>query len=523
MSTTQIKDGYSGGSDNQLKVNADGSINAAVSGSISGTVTANQGTSPWVVSGSVSATQSGTWNIGTLTTLTSITNPVAVTQSGIWDVSVNNFPSTFAVTQSTSPWVVSGSLGRTWVLDSSTDSIASVQSGTWNIGTVTTLTSITNPVTVNQGTSPWVVSGTITTSPDVNIHDSSGNALSATGSSLNANITNTIPVSQSGTWNIATVTTLTSITNPVAVTQSGIWSTGRTWTLASGTDSVAAVQSGTWNIGTLTTITNPVAVTQSGTWSTRTLDGAGNSISSTSNALNVSVQNASFSVTQGTSPWVVSGTVTANAGTNLNTSLLALDSTLTSKAQFTKLTDGTDTALITAAGELNVIATAQPGIDIGDVTVNNAAGAAAVNIQDGGNSITVDGTVAATQSGTWSVTSSFIPTGTAVNDYNVGTAVAAAATSNHDYAVTAAKTLYLNEIEASGSGKMKIEVQTETGSGTGVFNTKFVQFNSTAAPNMSIAIRNAISVVAGAKVRIIRTNLDGSAQNLYSSICGQES
>lgn len=35
----------------------------------------------------------------------------------------------------------------------------------------------------------------------------------------------------------------------------------------------------------------------------------------------------------------------------------------------------------------------QPGVDIGDVTVNNAAGASAVNVQDGGNSITVDGTV----------------------------------------------------------------------------------------------------------------------------------
>lgn len=39
----------------------------------------------------------------------------------------------------------------------------------------------------------------------------------------------------------------------------------------------------------------------------------------------------------------------------------------------------------------------QPGVDIGDVTVNNAAGAAAVNIQDGGNSITVDGTVTINQ------------------------------------------------------------------------------------------------------------------------------
>jgi hypothetical protein len=46
---------------------------------------------------------------------------------------------------------------------------------------------------------------------------------------------------------------------------------------------------------------------------------------------------------------------------------------------------------------------ANSGVDIGDVTVNNAGGASAVNIQDGGNSITVDGTVAATQSGTWNV------------------------------------------------------------------------------------------------------------------------
>lgn len=44
------------------------------------------------------------------------------------------------------------------------------------------------------------------------------------------------------------------------------------------------------------------------------------------------------------------------------------------------------------------------GTDIGDVTINNASGASAVNIQDGGNSITVDGTVAATQSGTWNIT-----------------------------------------------------------------------------------------------------------------------
>lgn len=60
---------------------------------------------------------------------------------------------------------------------------------------------------------------------------------------------------------------------------------------------------------------------------------------------------------------------------------------------FISLTDGTDTALVDGSGNLQVILAANDGVDIGDVTINNAAGASAVNIQDGGNSITVDGSV----------------------------------------------------------------------------------------------------------------------------------
>lgn len=68
----------------------------------------------------------------------------------------------------------------------------------------------------------------------------------------------------------------------------------------------------------------------------------------------------------------------------------------------TIVTDGTDTLAITPSGEAlvrdndaNTILSAinsklVDGTDIGDVTVNNAGGAAAVNVQDGGNSITVD-------------------------------------------------------------------------------------------------------------------------------------
>jgi hypothetical protein len=47
---------------------------------------------------------------------------------------------------------------------------------------------------------------------------------------------------------------------------------------------------------------------------------------------------------------------------------------------------------------LKVIAQSNSGVDIGDVTINNPAGASAVNIQDGGNTITVD--YATTGSGT---------------------------------------------------------------------------------------------------------------------------
>ena len=259
------------------------------------------------------------------------------------------------------------------------------------------------------------------------------------------------------------------------------------------------------------------------------------------------------------------------------------------------ITDGTDTVNVTAAGELNVISTAQPGVDIGDVTVNNGAGAAAVNIQDGGNSITVDGTVSASNfpatvdtnygtvgantirtasqignatgganfnagatgaqtlrveanqgeanavadawpvkltdgvdtvavntDGSINVVVSDTAPGTPINNYNTVASVAGGATSNHDYTVTAAKTLSLNQIEAAGSGKMKIEVQVETGVASGVFNTRWVQFNSTANTNMSIHIENPISVAAGVRVRVIRTNKEGSTQDVYSTISGYE-
>lgn len=61
--------------------------------------------------------------------------------------------------------------------------------------------------------------------------------------------------------------------------------------------------------------------------------------------------------------------------------------------------DGLPVELVAGSASIGTLG-ANSGVDIGDVTINNASGASAVNIQDGGNSITIDGTVTANLSAT---------------------------------------------------------------------------------------------------------------------------
>lgn len=173
------------------------------------------------------------------------------------------------------------------------------------------------------------------------------------------------------------------------------------------------------------------------------------------------------------------------------------------------------------------------------VTVDNAAGAAAVNIQDGGNSITVDATNLDIRDLTHASDSVKIGDGTdflAINtdgsinvvpledngtetvDYNTAAALAGGATSNHDLVFASASKLF--QVYASASGKLKIEVQVETGAATGTFNTVMVAFNSTATPNIDATLSKYALIPAGARVRVIRTNKDNQAQDVYSTIVG---
>jgi hypothetical protein len=176
------------------------------------------------------------------------------------------------------------------------------------------------------------------------------------------------------------------------------------------------------------------------------------------------------------------------------------------------------------------------------VTVQNAGGASAVNIQDGGNTISVDAVnldirdlVAATDSVSahlkdeagnafsesnplWVIQSE--TAGVEVHNYSTAAAIAANATSNHDY--TSGAQFSCKKVMCSASGKAKFELQFETASGSGTFVTKAVQFNSTANPNCEFTLVPAFVVPSGAKTRVIRTNKDNQAQDLYSTIMGVE-
>lgn len=112
-----------------------------------------------------------------------------------------------------------------------------------------------------------------------------------------------------------------------------------------------------------------------------------------------------------------------------------------------------------------------------------------------------------------------------INDYDEADNVAVGTPVNHDYLITAAKTMQLKKVWASGTGKIKIEVQISPDGAT--FASKFVAFNSEANPNISIDL-DFLAVLesgTGALIRIIKSNINdvtAAPFNIYSTISGIE-
>lgn len=254
--------------------------------------------------------------------------------------------------------------------------------------------------------------------------------------------------------------------------------------------------------------------THANAWFTRLTDGTHDSILLSTGELTVAVtqplpagSNLLGSVNQGTSPWVTSdladGSVTG--GTAGTKSLLA-GGVYTSSLP--TLTTGQQVGLqVDSSGRLLVGSIFSP-LPAGTNSIGK------VGIQVAGSDVSNSNPVPVVlSSGT---------SGTSVNKYNTTAALAAAASANHDYAVTASKTMNVRKFWASASGKIKAECQTSPDGTT--FTTYWVGFNSTATPNITVDL-DTLEIAdsgAGAKIRIIVTNEDKSAMDVYSTISGVE-
>lgn len=244
-------------------------------------------------------------------------------------------------------------------------------------------------------------------------------------------------------------------------------------------------------------------------------------------------------VTQSTSPWVTSDLAD---GAGLSPGTAGTKSILiggTFSTALPTVTNGQQVAIqLDSSGRVLVgsIASALPagtnilgkvGIDQTTPGTTNRVAANIDQVSGASQSATnplftrlTDGTTAISESNPLPVELAIA--GTPVNDPKDATAIAGAATDNHDYTVTALKSLHLTQIESSSSGKAKMEIFIETGVATGVFVSKWVKFNSVSSPSMSVVLSAPITVAAGVRVRVAMSNLDKQAQDLYSTVSGHE-
>lgn len=168
---------------------------------VQGTVTATQGTSPWLITGTVSLSSA---SLSALENI-SVQNNVSATITG--SVLVSNFTSTVHVDNIPTAITV-------------TNFTSTVQVSNNITATITSLPAITGTATVYQGTIPWTVTGTVTVSNFTSTVQVSNFTSTVSVSSLPA-ITGTVTVSNFTSTvhvdNIPTAITVTNFTSTVHV------------------------------------------------------------------------------------------------------------------------------------------------------------------------------------------------------------------------------------------------------------------------------------------------------------------
>ena len=327
---TQIVDGSG-----NVIASTSNSLNVNVTNTepISGTVTSNQGTPNTLANAWPVELSDGTNLLGTSA------HPVRIDPTGTTTQPISG---TITANQGTSPWVVSLTsttiTGTVAVTQSTSPWVVSLTSTTIT-GTVTVAGNLTHnnaaPAANNIGVLPAVASTaapTYTTGDQVLLStDLSGNlrvVIDGTVTEQNVNL------NQVGGSAIAIGQAAMAASLPVVIAsnQSSIPVTLTSTTI---TGTVAVTQSSSpWVVsGTVTTTPPANASTNITQWDSVAL-GAPSAYGTSPGAVNVIGVNAFITNTPtvtanaGTGTFTVSGTVTANAGTNLNTSALALDTSV---------------------------------------------------------------------------------------------------------------------------------------------------------------------------------------------------
>lgn len=280
----------------------------------------------------------------------------------------------------------------TQIVDANGDPITSFGGGTqYNQGTVSTSTDTLTMMGCVRADTAAVASGVIDGDRARCIIDSTGRIWTF--------------AAQSGTWNVGTVTTLTSITNPVTVTDGAgalnvIVDSLPTVTVTDGAGALnVIVDSGTTTVtqgtgtnlhtvvdsGTISTITNAVTVT----------DGAGAlnvivdslptvTVTDGAGALNVIVDSGTTTVTQATGTnlhtVIDSGTTTVTQATGTNLHTVVDSGVITSITNSVTVTDGSGAMnVIVDSGTLTAVTAITNALPTGTNTIGAFTGTSADN------------------------------------------------------------------------------------------------------------------------------------------------
>ena len=252
-------------------------------------------------------------------------------------------------------------------------------------------------------------------------------------------------------------------------------------------------------------------------------DDAGNLVSVTSNALDVNASNASVHVddsafTIATDSVVASGFLAdETTPDSVDEGDIGLARMTLDRKILTVITDGTtdgNRLSIDASGFVTsningTVTVTATQLDIDDLNAANDN----VAISDGTDTLAVntDGSINV------NIVNSTI-TGE-IHDYNTASAVAADATSNHDYTV-ANTTFLLKSVIVSGSGNVKFEIQTGPLASLATVAVGFLTGRQGDTKQVFFDPAIEVPVTSTGTVRLIRTNRQGAATDLYSTIVG---